>query len=353
MDFNRLKETLKNEPAYRLKQAEELIFKQLIEDWSDAQGLPAGLRGKLKNDVPLAITAEAISSESKDAEKAVIVLADGIRIETVLMRHKGGPPAGEPRHHGGRNTVCVSSQAGCPMGCVFCATGKGGFKRNLTVSEIILQLLFFARRLKITNERVDNVVFMGMGEPFLNYDAVMEAVRLINSKNGFNIGARHISISTVGVVEGIEKLSEELIQVNLAISLHAPNDALRSRIVPANNKYPIGNIMWAVYEYVKKTNRRVMFEYIMIDGVNDSDDNARELASLIKKKLSLKLAFVNLITYNPTGDFKPSSRDRVREFKEIIDRENVETTERHRFGREIKAACGQLANRSLSNNKQR
>jgi 23S rRNA (adenine2503-C2)-methyltransferase len=193
---------------------------------------------------------------------------------------------------------------------------------------------------------------MGMGEPFLNYDAVMEAVRLINSKNGFNIGARHISISTVGVVEGIEKLSEEPIQVNLAISLHAPNDALRSRIVPANNKYPIGKIMRAVYGYVKKTNRRVMFEYVMIDGVNDSDDNARELASLIKKKLSLKLAFVNLITYNPTGDFKPSSRDRVREFKEIIDRENVETTERHRFGREIKAACGQLASRSLSNNKQ-
>lgn len=341
MDLNKLKEALKNEPAYRLKQAEELVFKQLIEDWSGAQGLPAGLREKLKKEVPLAIAAEVVSSESKDADKAVIVLSDGIRIETVLMRHKDG-----------RNTVCVSSQAGCPMGCVFCATGKGGFKRNLKVSEIILQLLFFARRLKITNERVDNVVFMGMGEPFLNYDAVMEAVRLINSKNGFNIGARHISISTVGVVEGIEKLSEEPIQVNLAISLHAPNDALRSRIVPANNKYPISNIIWAVYGYVKKTNRRVMFEYIMIDGVNDSNDNARELAALIKKRLSLKLAFVNLITYNPTGDFKPSSRDRVREFKEIIDQENIETTERHRFGREIKAACGQLANRSLSNDKQ-
>ncbi|HOX30051.1 MAG TPA: 23S rRNA (adenine(2503)-C(2))-methyltransferase RlmN [Candidatus Paceibacterota bacterium] len=340
MDINLLKEALKGEPAYRFKQAKDLVFKQLIEDWSVAQGLPAGLREKLKKEIPLAIAAEAVSSESKDADKAVIVLADGVRIETVLMRHKDG-----------RNTVCVSSQAGCPMGCVFCATGKSGFKRNLTVSEIVLQLLFFARRLKITNERIDNVVFMGMGEPFLNYDAVMEAVRLINSKSGFNIGARHISISTVGVVEGIEKLAKEPIQVNLAISLHASNDALRSRIVSANNKYPIGDILWAVYAYAKKTNRRVMFEYIMIDGVNDSDDDARALAALIKKRFSLKLAFINLITYNPTGEFKPSSRERVRKFKEIIDRENVETTERHRFGREIKAACGQLAYGSSNNKK--
>lgn len=337
MDLNKLKTALKDEPAYRLRQAEELIFKHLIEDWSEAQSLPVALRQKLKNDFPLSTESAVKFLESKDAVKAVIAFSDGVKVETVLMRHKDG-----------RNTICVSSQAGCPMGCVFCSTGKGGFKRNLSASEIVWQILFFARRLKITGERIDNVVFMGMGEPFLNYDAVMEAVRLINSKDGFNIGARHISISTVGVVEGIEKLADEPIQVNLAISLHAPNDALRSRIVPANKKYPINNILWAVYGYVKKTNRRVMFEYIMIDGVNDSDDNARELAALIKKRLSLKLAFINLITYNPTGDFKPSNRDRVKKFREIIDKENVETTERYRFGREIKAACGQLANRDVN-----
>jgi 23S rRNA (adenine2503-C2)-methyltransferase len=332
MDLGKLKEALKNEPSYRLKQARELVFRQLIEDWDEARSFPKPLREILKVAVPLGIDAKVFSSETGDSAKAVLTLADGKKIETVLMAHKDG-----------RNTICVSSQVGCPMGCVFCATGKSGFKRNLSSAEIIEQVLFLARWLKKTGGKIDNVVFMGMGEPFLNYDAVMEAIRVINAKDGLNIGARHISISTVGVVEGIEKLAAQPLQVNLAISLHAPSDVLRSKIVPANSRYPIGRIMWAVYAYLKKTNRRVMFEYIMIDGVNDSDESARELAELIKKRLSLKLAFVNLITYNPTGDFKPSASERVKKFRQIIESEKIEVTERYRFGREIKAACGQLA----------
>lgn len=332
MDINKLKEALKNEPAYRFNQATELVYKQLIEDWSDAQGLPLELRKKLSLACPLSIDAKLLCASDQASKKAVLTLSDGLKIEAVLMRHKDG-----------RNTICVSSQVGCPMGCVFCATGKSGFERNLSSFEILMQLLFFARHLKKTGERIDNVVFMGMGEPFLNYGAVMDAVKLINEKNGFNIGARHISISTVGVIEGIEKLIDEPLQVNLAISLHAGNDQLRSKIVPANARYPLDAIFSAVYRYVKNTNRRVMFEYIMIDGINDSDICAKELAALVKGRISLKLAFVNLITYNPTGDFRPSKSQRVRKFKEILEAENIEVTERHRFGLGIEAACGQLA----------
>jgi 23S rRNA (adenine2503-C2)-methyltransferase len=343
MDLGKLKETLKEEPSYRLAQARELVFKQLIEKWDEARSFPKPLREILKREVPLGIRAQVFSSDDEDSAKAVLTLSDGEKIETVLMAHKGKPPIGESCNAGGRNTICVSSQVGCPMGCMFCATGKAGFKRNLNADEIVEQVLFFARRLKKTGGRPDNVVFMGMGEPFLNYNAVMEAIRIINAKDGLNIGARRISISTVGIVEGIEKLASEPLQVNLAISLHASNDALRSKIVPANSRYPIGQIMWAVYAYLKKTNRRVMFEYIMIDGLNDSDESARELAELIRRRFSLKLAFINLITYNPTGDFKPSTSERVKKFRQIIESEKIEVTERYRFGREIKAACGQLA----------
>ena len=209
--------------------------------------------------------------------------------------------------------------------------------------EIAEQVLLFARFLKKEGQRVTNVVFMGMGEPFMNWDNVIAAVRMMNDEKMLGIGGRHISISTVGVAESIEKLIDEPMQVNLAISLHAPNDALRSKIIPANLKYPIDEILKAVLRYVKNTNRRVMFEYIMIDGLNDSDECAKQLAGLIKSKLSLKLAFVNLIRYNPTGSFKPSSPERTKAFKGILEDAHIEVTERYRFGRGIKAACGQLA----------
>lgn len=322
---------MSKEPAYRFKQVQELIFKQLIDNWSQASGLPKDLRDKLAKAVPLSINAKLSPSKDRKSVKALLTLNDGKKIETVLMRHDK------------RNTVCVSSQVGCPMGCVFCATGKSGFFRNLSENEIVEQVVLFARLLKQENQRIGNVVFMGMGEPFLNYDNVMAAIRIINDKNGLNIGARRISISTVGIEGSIEKLIDEPLQVNLAISLHAPNDSLRARIIPATKRYPIGKIIRSVLRYVRNTNRRVMFEYIMIDGVNDSDSCANELVQLIKAHLSLKLAFVNLIRYNPTGNFIPSPPERVRAFKKILEHNHIEVTERYRFGQDIRAACGQLA----------
>jgi 23S rRNA (adenine2503-C2)-methyltransferase len=331
MDLSKFKDILKNEPAFRARQASEAVFKLLIDDWPQAIAFPKVLRDKFAKACPLGIDAKLFVAKDKQSIKALITLADAKKIEAVLMRHDD------------RNTVCVSSQVGCPMGCVFCATGKLGFKRNLTSGEIVEQVVLFARLLKKEGKRVDNIVFMGMGEPFLNYDNVIKAIRIVNDKNGLNIGARHISISTVGIAGGIEKLIDEQLQVNLAISLHAPNDRLRAKIIPATKRYPIKEIISSVLRYVRNSNRRVMFEYIMIDGVNDSDECARELVALIKSHLSLKLVFVNLIRYNPTGNFVPSAQNRFKRFKEILERERIEVTERYRFGREIKAACGQLA----------
>lgn len=213
------------------------------------------------------------------------------------------------------------------------------FKRNLKDFEIVEQVLFFARYLKNSQERVTNVVFMGMGEPFLNYENVISAIKILNDKEGFNLGARKFSISTAGIIEGIEKLAEEKLEVNLAISLHAPDDKLRSKLMPIGKKYSIKKILETVDDYIRKTNRKVMFEYLMIKDVNDSDSLAKKLIKLMKKRLYL----VNLISYNPTADFKPSSKERIQKFKSILEKAGVYVTERYRFGREIKAACGQLA----------
>ncbi|MEK7478468.1 MAG: 23S rRNA (adenine(2503)-C(2))-methyltransferase RlmN, partial [Patescibacteria group bacterium] len=304
------------------------LFQDLINNWQEAIGLPLALREKLDKEFPIEISAESFTSKDKNTVKTLITLEDGLEVETVLMRHKDN-----------RNTVCVSSQVGCPMNCSFCATGKMGFKRNLEVWEILEQILFFARYLKDLNEKITNVVFMGMGEPFLNYQNVMTAIRILNDKNGFNLGARHISISTCGIIEGIKKLADEDMQINLAISLHAPDNETRSKIMPANKNYPIEKILKAVDEYIKKTNRQVMFEYIMLKNVNDSEEHAIALAKLLKKPLYM----VNLIVYNPTGLFYPSPASQIKKFKEILESEGITVTQRHEFGQDIEGACGQLA----------
>lgn len=328
MNLENLEKLLTGEPKFRLKQIKKAVFQDLIIDWSEATNLPLSLREELKAECSLKIKAEPYPSKDNQTEKALIHLSDGQKIEAVLMKHKDD-----------RRTVCVSSQVGCPLNCSFCATGKMGFIRNLTRDEILTQVLFFARNLKNQNEKLTNIVFMGMGEPFLNYENVIAATRVLNDKEGFSLGARHISISTAGITEGINKLAEEKLQVNLAISLHAPNDELRSQLMPVNKKYPLKKVLEAVDDYIKKTNRRVMFEYLMIDKVNDSEKEARELARLMKKPLY----FVNLINYNPTGKFVPSPATAVKKFKEILEKNKVAVTERFRFGRDIKAACGQLA----------
>ncbi len=332
MEYSKIGEALKNEPNYRLDQVKQAVFVDLLEDWGDATALPKKIRETLQRECPLDIDAEVSTSAKEDTVKALITFADGNAVETVLMRHKGGC-----------NTVCVSTQVGCPMQCAFCATGKMGLIRNLSADEMVAQVLYFARYLKSRNQRVGNVVFMGMGEPFLNYDNVLESIRILNDKESFNLGARRISISTVGVEGGITKLANENLEINLAVSLHSADDELRSRIIPANKKYSLQKNLQEVDSYVKKSRRRVMFEYLMIRDLNDSNECAEELVKLMKRR---KLCFVNIISYNPTGDLKPSLGLRIKEFKDILEESGITVTQRYRFGKDIQGACGQLAGES-------
>lgn len=335
MNFEKLEEIMKTEPAYRWKQAKKAIFRDLIADWNEATVLPKNIREKLRQEVPLEIDAEILSSKDMKSVKACIKLQDGLSIEAVLMKHTDK-----------RNTVCVSSQVGCPLGCLFCVTGEMGFQRNLTAPEIVEQVLFFARHLKKQAEKVTNIVFMGMGEPFLNWENVKKAIRVINDdQEGFGIGARKISISTAGITEGIENLAREFPQINLAISLHASRDKLRGELMPVDKKYPLSKILKTVNEYIEKTNRKVMFEYVMLKGVNDSQEQAKELAKLLKKPLYM----VNLIAYNPNGRFEPTPAEKIKKFKAILEAAGIFTTQRYRFGTDIEAACGQLAYRKGKN----
>jgi len=261
MNIDNFYEVLKDEPAYRLKQAQKLLFGDLIDDWNQASNLPLVLKAKLNLECPIDIKAKVLAARDKKSFKALITLNDGAKIETVLMRHKEG-----------RDTVCLSAQVGCLLGCVFCATGASGFTRNLNKNEIVEQALFWARYLKTNfKAKITNVVFMGMGEPFLNYDQALSAIRVLNETDGLHLGARHISISTVGLVDGIKRVANEKIQVILAVSLHSASDKIRSDLMPINKKYSIAQLLRAVDQYIEKTNRQVMFEYMLMKGVNDSD----------------------------------------------------------------------------------
>ena len=349
MEIFNLENFLKSEPKYSLEQIKRAVFVDLIENWDEATALPKELSDKLNQECPLDIEAKVFESKDKKTIKALIFLEDGERIEGVLMRYEKDKS---------RNTACVSSQVGCVLGCGFCATGKMGFKRNLSVDEIVKQILFWARWLK-NNEtlrqaqgenKINNLVFMGMGEPFLNYENVMSAIKILNDQKGFNLGARHFSISTAGIIGGINRLADEPLQINLAISLHAPNDKLRSKLMPINKKYPIKEILKEVDDYIEKTNRKVMFEYIMINGVNDGEKQAKELAKLMKRPLyhirQAQCKFVNLIPCNRVGGFEQSSQARIEKFKKILKSAGVQVNQRHSFGQDIQAACGQLAGSS-------
>jgi 23S rRNA (adenine2503-C2)-methyltransferase len=337
MNLNDVQEVLTElkQPKYRLAQIKKAVYGQLVEHYSDIEELPKELRDALGSRAPLLSFRDAklFPSQSNDSVKALFTLRDGLLVESVLMYHNND-----------RITLCVSSQVGCPMQCGFCATGKLGFKRNLTTEEITDQVLYFNRYLK-NNKRspVGNVVFMGMGEPFLNYDNVIGAVRLLNDHDVFNIGQRHISVSTAGVVPGIRKFADEKLQVNLAISLHATSDTVRSRIMPVNKQYSIAEIMASAREYADKTNRRLMFEYLLIDGLNDSEEDAQRLAKMMSEN---KLYFVNLIIYNETGIFNPPSKNKIEAFKKILQSAGIDVIQRRKFGEDIGGACGQLAAQS-------
>lgn len=330
MDLTKLEDILKLQPKFRLKQINEAIFGRFIENWDQVSNLPKALRETLKKECSLEIKADISKSADNKTIKAAITLADGQITETVLMRHEE------------RNTVCVSCQIGCALACDFCLTSQKGFKRNLTAQEIIEQIILFERQLKKENQKVSSVVFMGMGEPLLNLGEVIKAIRIINDKDKINIGARHISVSTVGITEGIKKLADFPLQINLAISIHAPDNELRSRLMPINQKYPLPEILEAAGEYIAKTNRKLMIEYVMLKDINDSVSQAEELAIILKKYLP-HLYFVNLIAYNQTQKFQGSLPKTLKEFKITLEKAGITVTQRYKFGADIKGACGQLA----------
>jgi len=328
MDFEKLNKILDKAPGFRKTQVRHFIFKNLIENWDEATSLPKDIREELKQKFDLKIEHQRFQSQDKTAVKELITLEDGLKIESVLMRHEDG-----------RNTVCVSSQVGCALGCVFCATGKLGFKRNLSVDEIITQVLLFNRLLTKEEAKVTNIVFMGMGEPMNNYGNVIKSIYVMNDKEVFGLGARKFSISTVGVVDGIKKLAKEKMEINLAVSIHAPDDVLRSNLMPINQRWDLKKLFGAIDEYVSKTNRRVMLEYTLIKGINDSLLAAEKLSHLVTNKL----CFVNLITYNKTKFYEPPSAVVVKKFADYLTQHHVACTMRQRFGHDIAAACGQLA----------
>jgi len=324
-----------NIQKFRSKQIIHAIYKECKTDFDDIHILPKQDRIKLKENIKtisLEPTIE-LTSKNKNTEKILFQTKDNYNIETVLMRYKDG-----------RNTVCVSVQVGCKLGCKFCATGKLGFFRDLTDEEITDQVLYINCKLKKENKRVTNIVFMGMGEPFLNYKNTLSAIRTLNNKETFNIGARSITVSTSGIVEGIKKFTEENMQVNLAVSLHAPTQEIREKIMPISKKYSLEELMKSIEEYIKKTNRRVSYEYIMLKDINDSEENARELASLVKNQL----CHINLIPYNDTAtkNMSKSNKNKIHRFKEILEQIGITTTIRVSLGQDIQAACGQLANKS-------
>jgi 23S rRNA (adenine2503-C2)-methyltransferase len=317
---------------YRLRQLYRAATKELRATPNDVTTLPAELRAAMaERGVAFSAIKPLMLQHSQDGQttKGLFGLHDGKEVEAVLMEH-----------HGGRTTLCISSQAGCAFACAFCSTGQGGFNRNLTAGEIFDQAWYFARRLATSGKRITNVVFMGMGEPFHNYEAVMEAVALLNDPNGFGLGHRHVTISTVGLADKIDRFADERLQVNLAISLHAPTDELRSQLMPINRRFPLSALLAACERYVEKTHRKVFFEYVMLADVNDDAACARELAALMRGHLY----HVNLIPYNPTPDapFVATPESRIWEFAATLDAAGIPVTVRQNMGRDIAAACGQL-----------
>jgi 23S rRNA (adenine2503-C2)-methyltransferase len=330
--YDQLKELLVSwgEPAYRADQIWGWLYRSLATDFREMTNLPKELRERLAQ-VTLLRTMKPLEERfSADGltRKVLFALRDNQTIESVLM------------HHEQRHTACISTQVGCPLGCVFCATGQSGFVRNLTAGEIVEQVLYFAHSLKVKGERVTNVVFMGMGEPLANYEATWQAIETLTHDEGFNLGARRITISTVGLVPGIRRLAEEGTQIGLAVSLHAPNDELRDKLVPINRRYPLTQLMAACHHYVERTGRRISFEYALIRGINDSPEQGRQLARLVDGLL----CHVNLIPLNPVAEvpYQPSPRSRILAFQAELNHSKVPNTLRVERGIDIQAGCGQL-----------
>jgi 23S rRNA (adenine2503-C2)-methyltransferase len=322
-----------SEPTYRAKQIWQGLYRNYWNAPEEFTNLPAALRAKLSEALSFNVLTPTTVLQSKDGEtvKTLFQLHDGRAIEAVLMKYEK------------RRTLCISTQAGCAMGCGFCATGQMGFKRHLSSGEIVAQVMYYARMLHAQGEAVTNVVVMGMGEPFHNYDNTMAAIDRLNDSDGYNFGARRFTISTVGLIPAIRRFAAEKRQVNLAISLHAADDVLRTSMLPVNKSYPIEELLAACREYVTATGRRITFEWALVNEVNDTPEQAHLLAG----KLKGLLCHVNAIPLNPTPGFegRATTRERAEIFKETLTRLGIPCTIRLRRGLDIQAGCGQLANR--------
>lgn len=324
------------EPSYRARQIWDWLYVHLCDDFDQMTNLPRRLRESLaaQADVGGPCVLDTVSSEDGETRKDLLQMADGETVEAVLMRYEH------------RRTACISTQVGCPVGCAFCATGQMGFRRDLNSGEIVAQVLHFARLLRATHDRLTNVVLMGMGEPLLNYDASLAAVHRLTDPQGFRLGQRHITLSTVGVVPGINRLAEEvghqggLLQITLAVSLHAATDGLREQIVPINRRYNLDALFEACHHYALRTNRRVSFEWALIRGVNDSPAQAEALAA----RLEGILAHVNIILLNPTSAYEgqPATQAALESFTSVLRHRHIPHTVRLRRGIAIQAGCGQL-----------
>ncbi len=356
------------EPRFRAKQVWEWLYRKLAADPAEMTNRPKALRERLAAETRLNPLESIYEQRSSDGQtiKWLFRLPDGLTIETVLMFYDDVSGAAKDRR-----TVCISTQAGCAMGCVFCATGQAGLARNLTAGEIVAQVLAAARALMADDRPLTinqgptavvngpsssvqrpltNIVVMGMGEPFANTDRTLAALQTITDPDAFGLGARHITVSTVGLPQGIRKLTGEPLQINLAVSLHAPNDALRSKLLPVNQRYPIAEVMAAIWEYIMTTNRRVTFEYALMDGINDTLELAAELAALLKPLRSPTggaMCHVNLIPLNPVAEspYQPSTAAHAAAFQALLERNGIPATLRMRRGIDIDAGCGQLRRR--------
>jgi 23S rRNA (adenine(2503)-C(2))-methyltransferase len=345
MNILKLKEILtgNNQPKFRLEQIKKAVYQDGISDFAEITNIPKDLREGLKKEISILSLepSQILASKDKRSVKSLLKLEDGNLIETVLISPKPGDWS-----------VCVSSQVGCPLGCGFCATGRGGFKRNLTSEEITDQVLFWRQYLAkgskgpigLLEPRISNIVFMGMGEPFLNWENVRQSLKDLTDPDLFDFGSRAISVSTAGVPEGIEKLAREFPQVNLALSLHFATDEQRSRFMPINKKYNLTELRSSLRDYFAKCNRQVFMEYIMLENINDSREDADNLIKYLKSMGKLQLIHVNLIRYNATSDeLKPSEAGVVREFRDYLLQNGISATIRKSLGADIQGACGQLA----------
>ncbi|OGN84420.1 MAG: 23S rRNA (adenine(2503)-C(2))-methyltransferase [Chloroflexi bacterium GWC2_70_10] len=324
----------RGEPPYRVGQIRHGVARSTAADWAEVTDLPHELRAELAGSfrwTSVALETE-IASADGETRKALLRLHDGHHVETVLMPH-----------HGARNSACISTQAGCPMACAFCATGEMGLVRDLTAGEIVDQVRHWQRELRQRGDRVSHVVYMGMGEPLHNYGPSLAAVRMLTDPELFGISPRRVTISTCGIVPKMDALAAEGLPVNLAVSLHAADDRTRSQIMPVNRKWGVDDVLDASARYVERTKRRLTFEYLLLAGVNDSPEDAERLGRRIAARGRTAMYHVNLIPVNPgPGGFKRPSPERMERFAEVLEQHGVAATVRISKGQDIKAGCGQL-----------